>query len=150
VSRPNASAGGGLVFLPSPASPAPGPAARKDSDGESIFAAWHATIEDDPDSLWNLVAMARAYRYRIGREAWRQFSQDAGIDTDYLVKGNYQGMMLELCDEKICDLAPTAEELRGVLERAGYSPEEFQTAHTLAASWRRLLAQVFPEEAVTT
>jgi hypothetical protein len=115
-----------------------------------LHALLREAVEDDADGSWDLIAHCSAYRFHIGREAWLQFAQEAGFDADYLVKANSEGVMLDLCGDNICQLAPTAEELKGVMEKAGHSVEEFQTAHNLAKSWRRLLAQICPVGEVAT
>ncbi len=110
--------------------------------GIFLHAMWRATVEEDVDGTWDLVAHLAAFRFRIGREAWEQFTQKTSIDARYLIDGNYQGALLDLCQDNICRLAPTADEVALIIKQSGREVGALQSADGLARSWRRLLTQV--------
>jgi hypothetical protein len=107
-----------------------------------LLAMWNAMAFGDEDRAWHQMAMCSAYRFKIGREAWRQFTEKLGIDGDSLVLGNYQGMMLETCGENICHIAPSAEEVRATLASVGHPVEELVSVDSLRKSWQQMLAKV--------
>jgi hypothetical protein len=95
------------------------------------------TIEGDEDGMWDFAASAAAYRFRIGREGWQQFTRGIGVDGDYLVRMNHSGFCLTAFGDKICNLAPSADELRGMLAQRGHHVEKLHTAEDVAKSYRR-------------
>ena len=74
--------------------------------GQVLLAFHMARCEGDPDGRWNAIAAAAAYRFRIGKLAWEEFTSEIGIDGELLVRANYEGTLLEMCAENICNLAP--------------------------------------------
>lgn len=111
---------------------------------------WITAFQGDPDGALNLVGLISAYRFRIGREAWQQFTQGLGVDGDYLVRSNYLGRQLERCTENICTVAPSDEEMRAVfheairsvLNDAGHPADQMLTTAHLCRSWQKMFAQV--------
>ena len=53
--------------------------------------------------------------------------------------------MLELYADKICDIAPTAQELLAKMAKAGKAPRALRTADDNFRSWRQLFARACPE-----
>jgi hypothetical protein len=100
-------------------------------------------IETDDES--DYIASIAAYLFRIGREGWLEFTQSIGVDAESLIKGNYQGGMLNEYGDKICEIAPSAEDLLAKMTKHGRSPESMKTAADNCRSWRQLFAQICPE-----
>jgi hypothetical protein len=98
-----------------------------------LLALWNAGASGE-DETWDGMAMNSAYLFKIGREAWSQFTEEIGVDGGHLVRGNYHGLMLDVCGDNICNLAPSADELRATLAAAGHSGEEVVTAARLRKS----------------
>jgi hypothetical protein len=105
-----------------------------------LLALWNTVLLGDEDGAWDRMAMCGAYRFKIGRDAWRQFTEKVGIDGDHLVRGNYQGLMLEMCGENICDLAPSAEEMRASLAASGQPVDDLISVEALRKSWHQMFA----------
>jgi hypothetical protein len=109
-----------------------------------LLALWNAGASGE-DETWDGMAMNSAYLFKVGREAWRQFTEEIGVDGGHLVRGNCQGLMLDLCGDNICNLAPSADELRATLAADGHSAEDVVTAARMRKSWRRLFAEACGE-----
>jgi hypothetical protein len=98
---------------------------------------------DDPDDFWEHVGLLSAYRFRIGQEAWQQFTERLGVDGEYLVRGNHQGHFLAEYRDKICALAPSGEETKALLTKMPQkSADALTTAEDLCRSWQRLFAEI--------
>lgn len=110
-----------------------------------LQARWRDLADGDADGTWLFSANASAYRFRIGREGWRLFTEGIGVDGDALVRGNYLGIMLDLCADPICELAPSPETLRACFELNGRTVGTLTTAEDLAKVWRRMLAKICDE-----
>ena len=111
--------------------------------GQFLHAEWRKLDHGDPDGQWSLAAQASAYRFKIGLEGWLQFTEELGVNSDYLVAGNYHGCLLQLCDLNLSPLAPTADELKRLLQEAGESPEgDLLTSHDLQESWSCLFSEL--------
>jgi hypothetical protein len=122
-----------------------------------FHAAWRADEQDIEQAAvddqeptdewfpWWEIALVAAYRLKIGREAWYDFTSKHGLDGDYLIAGNYQGMMLEMVEEPIINRAPTADEIVTVVESLGATVTHVQTAGDLAKSWQDYYEQLVQE-----
>jgi len=110
--------------------------------GMFLHAAWRMTAEGDNDGMRDLIGAANAYMFRIGKEGWKQFVDGLGIDGAALIRGNHQGMLLDLCGDNICGLPITPEQLRVAFSAHGLESQEFTTADDQRRSWRQLFAQV--------
>jgi len=99
----------------------------------------------ETDDEWDYVGNIAAYLFRIGREGWHQFTKAIGVDANFLFKENHQGTMLEQYGDKICEIAPSAEELQAKMAKAGNPQVRLKTADDNFRSWRRLFAQICPE-----
>jgi hypothetical protein len=110
--------------------------------GMVLHAAWRMTVEGDKDGMWDLIGAANAYMFRVGKEGWKQFVQGLGIDGDQLIRGNHQGLLLDLCGDNICGLPITLEHLQAAFSARGLESQEFTTADDQCRSWRRLFSQV--------
>jgi hypothetical protein len=101
--------------------------------GQLLHAFWMINLEGDPDGRWNAIAAAAAYRFRIGKLAWEEFTAEIGVDGELLVRANYQGTLLDMCAENICNLAPA----RGQLQ-AACGVDVNTCVADLVESWRQL------------
>ncbi len=111
--------------------------------GMVLHAFWCGTmIDPDHDEYWNSMANCSAYRFRIGEQAWREFTEEFNIDGHELVQQNHVGWLLEFSADNICRLAPSEEELRLVLDD---DEVELLTAEDLAESWREMFCKFCPE-----
>ncbi len=99
---------------------------------------WEDRPGEDDGIQRRLLAMMGAYLYRTGKAGWRQFVEEAELDGDHLVSGNYLGKALALCDGWLCACAPSAEDVAAAMEKAGLDRSQVVTADDLAASWRRM------------
>ena len=108
-----------------------------------LLSLWNTAAFGDEDGDWDLMGMTNAYMFRIGMEGWLLFCERFGVDSDDLVQGNYKGMMLETCSQNICNIAPSAEELKAYLAEKGEAKErDFVTAEDQCKSWRRMIGQM--------
>jgi hypothetical protein len=86
------------------------------------------------------IAGCAAYRFRVGKEGWDQFTQSIRVDGKLLVQQNYRGTLLHACEQDILNLAPTLEELES-LRRSLPGQEEQSvnccTAESLCSRWRK-------------
>jgi hypothetical protein len=99
-----------------------------------------------PDDLfWDFVGLLNAYQFRVGREGWQQFCQGLGLDPDYLMTRNHHSVMLENYSQKICDIAPSLEEAREMLEKHGHTVETIITAESVAQAWREGFLVIFED-----
>jgi hypothetical protein len=114
-----------------------------------VHAVWRHREDEDHSGVWEHVAVISAYRFRVGVEGWRQFTEELGVDANSLQRGGYQGQLLDLCSDNICKVNITAEEVQGYLERVGDylermgdPAEEPVTPEDLAHSWEQQFKQV--------
>lgn len=110
-----------------------------------LLALWNTSAFGDEDGTWDQMAKYGAYRFKIGREAWLQFTEKLGIDGHHLVRDNYQGLMLEMCGDNICNIAPSAEEVRTSLASAGHPVDELISVDTLRKCWQQMFARACEE-----
>ena len=73
-----------------------------------------SALEPD-DYYWEFIGKANAYFFKIGQEGWQQFAQGLGLDAKMMIERNHHGTMLSVYSQKICDLAPSADELKAIL-----------------------------------
>jgi predicted DNA-binding protein (UPF0251 family) len=106
-----------------------------------FMATFEATRTPEKFDAWNFIAECHAYRYRIETDAWNIFTQELGVDGDWLVKANHRGSALELLGERICELAPTYERMVDLFESEGEDPQKLVTAKASAREWRDLINQ---------
>ena len=88
------------------------------------------------DWFWDFIGSTNAYLFKIGQEGWQQFAQGLGLDAETLIGRNHHGVMLSAYGEKICGIAPTADEVKALLAKAGNPTEEIATAESVAQGWR--------------
>lgn len=93
---------------------------------------------------WGLVAATAAFVYRLRFDAWQLFMQELGLEPGLLVKLHYQGAALAIYDTKLCPVAPSLEQLREVLDKAGRVDVRLETVERLLRCWRKTLADVCP------
>lgn len=86
---------------------------------------------------WNGDAARGAYWYRVRFDAWQQFMQELGLEPGVLVKQFYRADVLEEFDRLLCAVAPTVEELRGVLEESEMEEAEMVTVEGMVNAWRK-------------
>lgn len=110
--------------------------------GMFLHAVWRSTVEGERGGTWDLIGASNAHMFRTGKEGWTQFVSGLGIDGDYLVRGNHQSMLLELCEANICGLPITPEHLGAAFGARGFEPQTFVTADDQCRSWKRLFAPV--------
>lgn len=101
---------------------------------------WDEGSEDDGIQR-RMLAMFGAYLYRTGKEAWAKFTTRAKLDGEHLVRSNYAGQALILCDGWLCACAPSSSMVMDVMREAGMAATRVVTADDLAASWQRLYTE---------
>jgi hypothetical protein len=101
--------------------------------GQLLHAFFMTNIEGDSTGMWNSIAAAAAYRFRIGKLAWEEFTAEIGVDGQALVRANYQGTLLDMCAENICNLAPARDQLQAVC-----GVEQVTCVAELVDSWRQI------------
>lgn len=110
---------------------------QQDLAGQFLLGRLLAQQEGESEDTWKALAAAAAYRYRTGKLAWEKFTSELGIDGQLLVRANYQGVLLALCEENILRQAPTLDELEGAC-----GPEEVVCVADLVDGWRQLYREV--------
>jgi hypothetical protein len=88
------------------------------------------------DWFWDFIGLSNAYLFKIGQEGWQRFAEDLGLDAETLLARNHHGLMLDAYGEKICGIAPTADEFKALVAKAGKPVERVPTAEDVAKGWR--------------
>ncbi|MEX2170036.1 MAG: hypothetical protein WD851_12065 [Pirellulales bacterium] len=94
---------------------------------------------DETEDSFELVGSMHAYKFKVETDAWQQYTESIGIDSQKLVADNHHGNMLELFGKRIYDLAPTEEAIRSRLIASGQSAEDLPTSSSIAREWRDML-----------
>jgi hypothetical protein len=103
-----------------------------------------SALEPD-DWFWDFVGLSNAYLFKIGQEGWQQFAESLGLDAKMLIERNHHGVMLDAYGEKICGIAPTADEFKALVAKAGRTVARVPTAETVAQDWREDFMPIFEE-----
>lgn len=106
--------------------------------GTVVHALWCATIDPEHEEFWTLTGCCSAYRFRIGEDAWREFTDEFDIDADALVRQNHCGQLLNRCAGNIRQRAPSEDEMRLLFEEDHLSTEQLLTTEDLSESWREM------------
>lgn len=110
--------------------------------GAMVFVAlWEQMSNPDSSSSWDIVGLCHAYRFKIGTEAWQRFTASLGVDPQKLVLANHSGSFLELLENRVCELAPSTEEITNILQEQGQRADGLPTVEGMAREWQRLLRQ---------
>jgi hypothetical protein len=88
------------------------------------------------DWFWDFIGLSNAYLFKIGQEGWQQFAEGLGLEAKMLIERNHHGAVLDAYGEKICGIAPTADEFKALVAKAGHPAEWIPTAETVAQGWR--------------
>lgn len=114
---------------------------------DSVLEGTTSPSADDLVDDWgsNYLASCYAYRFRVGKAGWEQFTKSIQVDGDLLLRGNYRGVFLKQCEAEIIRLSPTLEELQELHREAPttepQADPEFVTADDVCRQWRRLFAR---------
>jgi len=95
----------------------------------------------DEQMLIDMAAMAciHAYCFHTKAQGWKKFCASIDLDPKALIGGNYDGMMLELCEGQMAKFVPPPEELLDWFRSKGLETKDLMTADSEFRSWRRLL-----------
>ena len=108
---------------------------------------WHANWRlADPDDAgaedWHVLANVSAYFFACNAEAWRRFCDEMKVNPEQVTEGNYRGWLLQHCEERMPENAPSADELAALLRAYGQAEPALITAESLLESWRSLFNQM--------
>lgn len=109
-----------------------------------FMAMWQLAMESEELSQaeYDFIGSVHAYRFKIERDGWGQYTSSLGVDSQKLIAENHFGTMLEMFGDQIYDLAPSEEAMRTMLTEVGSPIEELPTAAGIARQWRKMLDQV--------
>jgi hypothetical protein len=121
--------------------------AAEQLDHASMFfmAVWNVSTNHDEDGTWDFVGGCHAYRFKVGVDAWDQFTKELGVDGERLVRDNHLGSMLQLFTDRLYESAPEHEAFMARLAKEGGDPARFPSAGVIAAEWREVLRHVLAE-----
>ncbi|MFV1990786.1 MAG: hypothetical protein ACC652_08625 [Acidimicrobiales bacterium] len=117
-------------------------AEQLDHAGMVFVALWEEVTGRDKSGSWNLIGQCHAYRFKVGVDAWEQFTSSLGVDLQRLIQANHRGSLLELLGDRVYELAPTEAEITRTLEESGQSFDHFLTPQEMAREWQNLLSKV--------
>lgn len=116
--------------------------------GMFLFGAWSSVLtEGDPDPFLDLLLMVNAYLYGVGHEAWSLFCESIDVPRHVLLRENFNGALLSICDQRLLPLAPSKESLQEFLNGlpsslSAHAPRELITPQSKLHAWRKLLRHI--------
>jgi hypothetical protein len=105
-----------------------------------LLALWRIMVGDEMDEFWTTIGDLSSWNFHVGREGWRLFAKDLGVDPDWLVRSNHQGTFLMMFQDQLTALRPEEAEIQQLLESGDSGP--LATPQDVAQQWHRLLDEL--------